>query len=261
MRSLRTSIVFFVLILVSPVWSQQSVTSQVQSAANKDPQAIAIINQTLIAAGGASTIGAITDYTATGNITYQFPLPNIQGTVTLRALGIGQFRMDAVLPSGTRSEVFTDSHQIRDEHGLSSSYTVPMSSSRVAFPVMPLIPALINPSLNLTYKGLVQLGGRSVHQIEVQRFLPIALHDPDSYFHNFHTVEYFIDASTLTIAAVQDVLFNKAVRQISYSNYQLTAGVMVPFSIAEQVEGQTIWGINLGQISFNSGLQDSDFQF
>jgi hypothetical protein len=40
---------------------------------------------------------------------------------------------------------------------------VPMTSGRIGFPAMPLLPALTSASLNLTYKGLVQLAGQSVH--------------------------------------------------------------------------------------------------
>lgn len=261
MRSAWTglAVVSFLFLASASLWSQQTQPTQAQSAATKDPQAITIVNQALTATGGASAISAITDYTATGTVTYQLPQPNVQGTVTLRALGIGQFRMDSNLPTGVRSEVNSDTAQIKD-HGLTRAYPVPMSPGRIPIPTMPLVFALTSASLNLTYKGMVELTGRSVHQIEVQRFLPISIYDPNGYFHDFHTLEFFIDASTFQILMTQDVVVKKSVRELWYSDYRSYDGLLLPFSIGEQVDGRATWQITIGQITFNSGLQDSDFQ-
>jgi len=259
MRSLWIGFAFFFLNLALPVWSQQTQTSQVQSAATKDPQAIAVINQALIAAGGASAMAAITDYTATGNITYQLP-QQVQGTVTLRALGVGQFRMDASLPTGVRSEIDTDTSLIADQQGVARSYPVPLNPSRIAIPVMSFIYASNSASLNVTYKGLVQLAGQTFHQIEFQYFLPVPLYDPRGYFRNFHTVDFFIDPTTLQIAMIQDIVIKESIRQIWYSDYRSVGGILFPFSMREQVDGQSTRQIQLSQVSVNSGLQDSDFQ-
>ena len=271
MHSARFSLLLFLLLSSVPIGAQQpqaapsppqppsAQQTQLPTQATKDPQAVSIVNQALSASGGASAIDAITDYTATGTATYHFA-QDVQGTVTLRGLGLGEFRMDSNLTTGVRSEVDTDHSQLKDEHGLTKSYPVPMNASRVAIPVMPLIPALSSPSLNVTYKGLVQLADRSVHQIEVSRFLPIALSDPNGHFHDFHTIDFFIDASTFQVLMIQDVVAKKSVRQIWYSDYRSFGGVLVPFSINEKVEGQPTWQLMLGQINFNSGLQDSDFQ-
>jgi hypothetical protein len=59
---------------------------------------------------------------------------------------------------------------------------------------------------------------------------------------------------------MQDVVPNHEIRQIRYSNYKSIGGILVPFSINEQLDGQATWAIEIGQIVFNTGLQDSDFQ-
>src|ERR1700722_10393635 len=75
------------------------------TAPPQDPQAVAILNQVVTANGGTQAIGAVTDYTATGNITFT-ATQQIQGTVTIQGLIIGsEFRIDAILPAGTRSWV------------------------------------------------------------------------------------------------------------------------------------------------------------
>jgi hypothetical protein len=220
---------------------------------------MSVINQALIAAGGAAAIGAIADYTAAGIITYHVP-SDTQGTVTLRGLGSGEFRMDASLASGVRSEVDNGNAIFKDETGLTKAYPVSMSPGRLVLPAISLVPALTSASLSVLYKGLVQMGGHPAYRIEVQRFLRIPIADPDGHFRDLHTVDYFVDASTFQILMVQDIVPKQATRQISYSNYRSAGGVLVPFSISEQIDGQPTRQIELGQITFNSGLQDSDFQ-
>jgi hypothetical protein len=89
---------FCALLSIVPAWSKQPLPQQTQTAtptpATKDPQAVSILNQALSVAGGMPAISAIADYTATGNMTY-YSSQDVQETVTLRGLGLGQFRMGA----------------------------------------------------------------------------------------------------------------------------------------------------------------------
>jgi len=48
-------------------------------------------------------------------------------------------------------------------------------------------------------------------------------------------------------------------RRIWYSDYRPVNGILAPFSIREEMGGQLVWKIDLDQISFNSGLQDANF--
>ena len=47
--------------------------------------------------------------------------------------------------------------------------------------------------------------------------------------------------------------------QVRYSNYQMVGGVLVPFSVVEEIGGETAFSVRLNSITFNSGLQDADF--
>jgi hypothetical protein len=49
------------------------------------------------------------------------------------------------------------------------------------------------------------------------------------------------------------------VHEVHYSNYQTVGGVLMPFSITEDLTGQATWTIQLSQIKFNVGLQESAF--
>jgi hypothetical protein len=78
-----------------------STASQDQSSASNDSEAVAVLNQAL-AAGGAS--GSSTqDFSVSGSITYYWAGKEVKGSVLVRGRGTDQFRLDAVLPDGTRS--------------------------------------------------------------------------------------------------------------------------------------------------------------
>jgi outer membrane lipoprotein-sorting protein len=242
-----------------PTFAQQS--SAPSTPVNKDPQAVSVLNQALAAAGGLSALTAIQDVTGTGNITYSQP-QSLQGTVTVRASGLDSFRVDATLPAGVRSQTIS--------HGQMSVTAVdgtiaqlrsqaPASPSRIFLPYFLLAPALNGAWFNLSYKGLGQLDGRSVHDIQVQQVFS-GPPDVEGIIAEYHTVDFFIDASTFQISMMQDTVPKHLSRQIFFSNYTNVSGILVPFAISEQGGGLPTWTIQLNQVTFNSGLQDSDFK-
>lgn len=159
--------------------------AQTQQGMTKDPQAVNIINQALAATGGAQAVTAVKDYTATGTISYLQDVDTaIQGTVTLQGRGSAQFRMDANLPRGVLSSVVNQGQTSANGTSPLRVATNPIPSSDafpvhadifpggLGFPGMELNAALNNPLFALTYKGLVQMNGNSVHDIQVQRVIP-----------------------------------------------------------------------------------------
>jgi hypothetical protein len=271
MRSVRFVLLLFVLLLNVPIWAQQTQTATTPTPAPQDPQAVSVLNQALVVAGGSAAINAIVDYTATGNATYHWN-PDVQGSVTVRGLGLDAFRLDASLSTGVRTWiVYEGQTAIKSPDGkvlqmplamplppnyvAPPPYQSPMFPAGLAFPFGPVLAALGNPFYALTYKGIVQLDGHSVHDIHLQRVLPNQIDEGNQY----QTREFFIDVSTLQIAMTQDLAPKGMVHQVRYSDYRLLAGLLLPFSISETMADQHTWEIQLSQISFNTGLQDSAF--
>ena len=269
MRSARFGLLFCILLLSIPVWAQQ--TQPASSPAPKDPQAVSVLNQALTAAGGTAAIKAITDYTATGSVTYHWN-PEAQGTVTVRGLGSGQIRVDANLPRGVHSSVVSEGQTTtKAEDGTLSqyppSYPVPSSDAFTYQPAMfpgslvlphsQLVVVLNASRFRLIYKGVVQVDGHAVHDIQAQIVFP-GQTQPDSMT-EYHTVDTFIDTTTLQLVMTQDLIPNHVVHQIRYSDYRAVNGVQVPFSIGEEMGGQRTWEISLDGANFNTGLQDTDF--
>jgi outer membrane lipoprotein-sorting protein len=259
--SARFALLLSILFLNIPVWAQQTQTATTPPPAPQDPQAVSVLNQSFAVAGGEAAYSAIADYTATGNITY-FGELNAQGTATISGRSPSELHIDASLPSGTRSFVIngaqtttSDATRILSKRSIQA----PMMTGNYLLPYRELAAIFNNPQFSLAYHGIVQIDGHSLHNIQAQRLLP-GQKDPSGLIQTYHTIDFYIDSSTLLLYMTADVLPRRATpRTIRYSNYQAMNGVLVPFSIVETVEDAQTSLISLSQITFNVGLQDSTF--
>jgi hypothetical protein len=257
---LRSTLQFFVLplsLFVSVVLFSQSPPAT-PVAAIKDPHAMTVTAQLISAAGGMPAISAIDDYTAKGSVAY-YALNNVSGTVTIRESGLTQLRFDADLPTGTRSQAINGGQVTFREGGATSTAfeQVPIYPGCVVLPNLFLAVASISPDFSLTYKGTVQVDGRTTHDLQIQRVLP----HPDLIRNpEILTTDVFIEATTFQVVMMQDSNPRREIRQIRYSDYRPLNGVLVPFAISERIGGNQTWTVQISQISLNTGLQDSDFQ-
>lgn len=287
MRSALLVSLFGVFLCAAPIWPQQiqlpspkppapssprTVSTVISPAAPQDPQAVTVLNQVLVAAGGSPAIKAVTDYTATGNITYHWN-QDTQGSVTVRGLGFGEVRMDAYLSNGVYSQsIYNGQFNTKTLDGAvrqyphpdpvpisdAFPYQPPMFPSGLALPYAPLLAVLSNPRLSISYKGVTSIRGQSVQDIQVQEVLRGRI-QPDSMA-EYHTIDFFIDPNTSQIVMTQDMIPKNVVHQIRYANYSLLGGVLIPLSISEEMGGQKTWDIQLTGATLNTGLQDSDFE-
>jgi len=272
MRSARFAFIFFVILSRGPISAQQTQSSTAPPSAAKDPQAVSVLNQALVVAGGTAAIKAIADYTASGNVTYN-GAHDVQGTVTVIGLWPGEIRQDANLPNGVRSWAIQDgetttkaedqtlSHVPPVESILPSSdafsYQAPIYPASLAVPHRLLAAVLENPFINISYKGVVQIDGHSAYDVQVQQ-VPLGQSEPDSVT-GYQAKHFFIDTASLGLLMTQDSVSKQVLRQVRYADYRVVAGALVPFSITEVIGGVQTWEMQLSQISFNVGLQESAF--
>jgi hypothetical protein len=271
LRFSSLSILIASLLICASLSAQQ--ISQPTSA-SKDAQALTILNQALTSAGGIPAVSGVTDYKGSGALTFhQSADVAVQGSVTVNGKGFYQFRMDENFPTGVRSWSLNQGITSRkNENGQvsqyppksalpssdASPYQVPMSMANLVFPYLHFLSAVTDSNFALKYQGLVQLNGRSVHDVQVQQTAPGAM-GKDPFFVEYHTMDLFIDPSNFQIVLVQDKIPNHIVHQVFYSDYRLVGSVVIPFAISEQMGGQKTWDVQLNQINLNTGLQDSDF--
>lgn len=116
---MRVPALALLIVLVSAsigIAAQQQAASQAPQAAQRDPQAVAVLAQVLKASGGA----AITDITLTGAAERIAGADDEAGTATLKATAAGDSRLDLSFSSGPESE-------IRNHASMSPSASMPSS--------------------------------------------------------------------------------------------------------------------------------------
>lgn len=264
-RPLATLALSFLLVLFS---ARQSATQQISATAvQRDQQALTILTQVLKASGGQAALGTIQDITGSGNITYYWAGEEVQGTVTVKGRGIGQFRLDATLSNGVRSwAVSNGTGFVKETDGTVSHipYHNTVNFGNLAFPLYFMTTIIGDASTSITYVGLEPKNGAQVHHLRTQKIFPSKV-DPGGIVSKLTTRDFFIDSTFYQIVATQDMVHPEGAstidypREMQFSDYRTVNGVLVPFSITEVATGQRTYSIQLNQITFNSGLQDSDF--
>jgi hypothetical protein len=264
MRFARMHVLAFVsLFLAFPVFAQQTAT-----IVRRDPQALLVLQQCLSAAGGSTALSAIQDVTGTGSITYFWAGQQVQGTVTVRDRGTGQFRLDANLSAGTRSwAVSNGDGSLKDTDGTTSDipFHNAMSLGGLTFPFLAIATAAQNASTSVLDLGLVTADGRQARQIRVQQNLPSAT-ELQRTFSKLATKDFFVDATSFQLLKIQDVTHppknftEDYSHEIYFSDYRTVNGVLVPFGISEKIAGQQTWVVQLTQVTFNNNPSDLDFQ-
>jgi hypothetical protein len=234
----------------------------------RDAQAVTVANQVITAAGGATAINAIKDFTATGNMALPSGQQSVQVPVTINGMGLSQFRIDTTVTSGVSSwAMYHGKVSLQNADGsVVQSYTrSPLSPSTLIFPHQLLATAINSQFYSLLYEGVTQIGGHSAIDIRIQPTLPSGT-DPSGQFAGLSAVDFVIDASTFQILATRDMV--RTVKnmwignphEIQYTKYTVIDQVSIPFSISESLGGQTPRILTVQSFSVNSGLTDADFQ-
>jgi len=241
-----------------------------QGTPQRDATALSFLKQVLTAAGGSSVVGGITDFTASGSITYSWAGASVQGNATIKSRGAGQFRIDSQMPGGTWSMIVSNGAgvlNLPDGTGSAIAYLNTLNVGNLTLPIIRIYAATQDTSATVIDDGIVPLGSGQAHQITIQQNLSSTV-DPTGQFSRDTKRDYFFDPSSFLILQVQDTdpSNNAAVNWgfqhvVGFSNYQLSNGISVPLSISESVNGQSTWSLGLTSVTFNSGLIDSDFQF
>lgn len=264
----RLSTVLVIALFLIPLAARPSLTQQpAANAGQRDAQALTVLSQVLKAAGGQAALAAVQDFTAKGNVTYSWG-QGVQGSAIVKGRGLHQFRVDATLPDGLHSWIVNDNSTFQRKPDGSVSRLPSQNSLKPAsmtFPLILLLTVVQDTSFNITYRGLITRSGQQLHDILVQKTFPSGV-DPVGALGRITKADIFIDPNALTVQTLEDAAYRKDggpgeySRQVEFSNYHITNGILVPFSITESVAGQQTTTIQLTQITFNTGLTDNDFE-
>lgn len=238
-----------------------------QPIPQRDPQALSLLANSLVMAGGARGIPSTEGFTASGTIVYFWAGEKVSAQATVRARGADQFRLDADLPEGKRSYALSRGRgSLKQGRGETKDipYHNTINAINPIFPYPALAAALADQLTSVSYVALVEVAGRQTHQIRVQRGLPPGK-DPDGVLSKLMTTTYFVDAQTSLMVRVSDVthsvesFLTEYPRDLELEDYKNIDGVNVPTLVREKIDGQTVWELHLTTVAFNANYSDADF--
>ena len=252
MRRLR---IMFILVLSLVFCS----TLIAQQSPPRDPQAVAILQRSFVAMGGAN-LAAIRGT----EIQAQVAVPKDGGIsvspATIKTLGFQNFRFE----SGTSLFIAND-----QAASIQTGAETPQSLSRRSIgkagithlPLLSILADWNEPTMRAEYIGIVKLGNATAHQVRltpsVSADIPKELESP---------CEIFIDPQSLLVIkliyllrAPGNLRFS-APMEVFYSDYRTFGGIAVPFVVTYKFRGQLTQEYRVTSVSFHHGLQVSDFQ-
>ncbi len=254
-------------LLFFALFGQLALAQQTATTVQRDQQALTVLTQVLKAAGGQAALETIQDITGSGNITYYWAGEEVQGTVTVKGRGIGQFRLDATLSNGVRSWAVDNGTGFEKETD-GTVKQIPhhntVNFGNLTFPLSFIAAVAQDTSTNITYVGLETKESSQVHHVRMQKAFASTA-DPSGILSKLTIRDFFIDSTTFQVVSTLDMVHPADAstidypREMRFSDYRNVNGVLVPFAIVEVATGQRTYSIQLNQVTFNSGLQDSDF--
>lgn len=229
-----------------------------------DSQALAYASQSIAAMTAGSSIN---DITMAGNVTWN---GSDTGTVTLRAMGTGESRIDLVLASGTRTEIRDASTGLPlgkwiAQDGTSGFYALQNCWADAAWFFAPLGSLAVGPNVILSYVGQENRNSLTVQHIvskinQSGQELSLGI---DAV--QLSTMDFYLDASTLLPVALTytdhpDDDANTGIPvEVDFSEYQSINGVTIPTRIQRYLQRTLVLEVAVTGVSANTGLSVTDF--
>jgi len=263
-RRLGPLFAFSFLFSVTAMQAQQS-----PPPAPRDAQAVLVLQRSLAALAGTSTIN---DVTLTGTATRIAGSENESGTVTLKATAVGQGRVDLSLPSGQRSEVIdiSQASPVGSWSGPDGDWH-PIAAHNLFgdpswfFPTFLIHRVLSAPNYAVSPMDTETNDGVAVEHLTIyqQSGLPT---QQAALIQGLSQIDIYLNSSTLLPVGVSfnthadtNALVNIPV-EIKFSNYQVVQGASVPYHIQKYIQNGLALDVTVTGVQVNSGLSATDFQ-
>jgi hypothetical protein len=228
-------------------------------------QGVTLLTASVTAATGGSTVGAISDFTATATITYYWAGTTTEAAATVTGLAPNSFRIDASLPDGTRSYAITGGagQLLSDVTGqvITLPFANTINAGVLAFPFFNMSAALSNSMTLISFLGLTtNSAGASANEVQVQQTFPPA-NDPNGIC----ITDYYLDPVTSLVSQANDTVYpngdttTSLTHEADLQNYALMNGVQIPTFVQESIGGQITWQLSITSVTFNSGLTTANF--
>lgn len=259
-------VAFGLLFFVAAIQAQQNSTP---APAPRDAQATLVLQRSLAALVGATTVS---DVTLSGSANWIAGPDNESGSATLKATAVGQGRIDLNLSGGQRSEVM-DASQAAP--GGSWCGTDGIWHSMVPnnlftdpswfFPTFLISRALSGSDYSISSMDAETQGGVAVEHIKIYQPFGLAAQQA-TQIQGLGQVDLYLNASTLLPVSVSfnihsdtDALTNIPV-EIQFSNYQVVQRRSIPYHIQKYIQNGLSLDVTVTSVQVNSGLSAADFQ-
>ena len=259
----------FALVVLPCIFALPASAQQPPTAVAQNPTAVTLAARSVaLLSGGVQ----ISDITLTGTATRIAGSDTGSGTVTLKALGISDSRMDLSLSDGARSEIRTSSSGAPQGQWLapSGSYNSIATHNCLTdaawfFPALTVLSQTSNPNLSITYIGQQTKNGISVQHLQFALSSGTQVPGLGDPLLTLSFTDVYLDSSSLLPVAFSfnthpdnNSLVNIPV-EVDFSNYQSVNGVQVPFHIQRFLNGSLFLDMTIQTATANSGLTVSAF--
>ena len=159
------SMLLSLLFSVAPLGAQSTSTQATPTPPTRDPQALAVLKNTLAALG--STLPA--DSIATGTVTAIAGSDEEQGTVRILTRGSTQSLEEIVLPNSDQTTVYCNFMAAQSNGASQQSLNggVAVTAQTAFFPLPLLVASENNPDVSFQYVALEQVNGAAAHHLRI----------------------------------------------------------------------------------------------
>jgi hypothetical protein len=239
-----------------------------QEATASSPQATALLQQSLAALSGSTSI---TDVTLSGAAERIAGSDNESGTAVIKALVGTGTRIDLALPSGARNETrntaavpFVGSWSGPDGV-VHSIVDFNLVADPGWFPAFTLASFASSPNTILTNLGQETKNGSAVIHIAASFQFSGYSAQGAAFLNHLSETQIYLDAKTLLPVAIAfnthpdgNSLIDVPV-ELDYSNYQLVNGAQIPFHVQRLINNSLVLDLQFNSALLNSGLSASSF--
>jgi hypothetical protein len=262
MKSLILALTF---VCAASVLAQTS-SPQVSSGPAQDPAALQTVQQAITAMALSPEALHFRSFVLTG--TMETADSTVSTAVKAVARGANDFRFEAVHPDGSTQVFLTRSdgrNSFRDRSGklraVRKNSTI--GTDVALLPLPGLLSDLLGSAATISALADDHVNGRLVRHVAITRKFAANM-DPDGRIALQSRVDLYIDAETflvLKIAHTASDLSGRygSGRTLTFSDYRNVDSARVPFSIAENSDGNDVATIELLSIDFKAQISDRDF--
>lgn len=220
----------------------------------------AVLLKVLTAMG--TPAGFLGNSTATGHIAYA---DGRTGTVALRTLGASLLQSSTTIDGVSQTVTINDNGAVLDKNGKNSQLPIWFAESRIVevLPVVSIGAWIQRPDLTITEMPSGDNSSDNLRRFHVQKITDGTLQgDADQQIYDFIVS---VDPVTLTIRGVRAKWFDFNRLEsympvdISYSDYRMVNGMMIPFDISYSSDGTFMSEIKMDSVDVRSNNTLADF--